>query len=59
VKNFAAAGDPNGPGLPDWKDDPNSDSLLDLGDKVRMREEKYLALYAVMDRMTGWGGAGQ
>ncbi len=59
VKNFAAAGDPNGPGLPDWKDDPNSGSILDLGDKVRMREEKYLALYAVMDRMTGWGGAGQ
>ena len=55
VKNFAADGDPNGPGLPVWTIDPSSARVLELGEDVGMRDEKYLALYAVMDEMTGWG----
>ena len=54
MKNFAAAGDPNGPDLPAWKADDSSRTLLELGDEVAMTPEKYLALYEIMDRMTGW-----
>ena len=54
VSNFAAAGDPNGPGLPLWIADDTSQILLELGDRVEMMDEKYLALYAVMDQMEGW-----
>ena len=55
MKNFAAAGDPNGPGLPLWTADETSATLLMLGDSVEIQTEKYLKLYEVMDRMTGWG----
>ena len=54
VKHFAAAGDPNGPGLPPWTADAESGTLLALGETVAMVPERYLALYAVLDRMTGW-----
>ena len=54
VKRFAANGDPNGPGLPLWTADSDSATILELGDDVGMQAEKYLALYAVMDKMTGW-----
>ena len=56
LKNFAATGDPNGEGLPAWTSDPESGRLLELGDTVGMTDEKYLAFYAIMDRMTGWNG---
>lgn len=58
VVNFASGGDPNGPGLPAWTADANSATVLELGDRVAMTEEKYLALYAVLDEMTGWPGDG-
>ena len=54
VKNFAASGDPNGPGLPAWAADSTSATLLTLGDRVEMAPEKYLQLYEIMDEMTGW-----
>ena len=55
VKNYVQTGDPNGEGLPAWTVAPDSASLLALGDTVGMTDEKYLAFYAIMDRMTGWG----
>ena len=54
VKNFAATGDPNGPDLPAWAADSTSTTLLTLGDRVEMAPEKYLQLYEIMDKMTGW-----
>lgn len=56
VVNFAASGDPNGPGLPAWAADRDSATLLELGEEVAMMNEKYLALYDILDRMTGWDG---
>lgn len=53
-KNFAVSGDPNGSGLPVWEQSPDSTRLLELGDAVEMKDEAFLKLYAVMDRMQGW-----
>ena len=54
VMNFARTGDPNGTGLPPWDSDTESRTVLELGDSVGMADEKYLNLYEIMDRMTGW-----
>ena len=54
VKNFSVTGDPNGEGLPVWEQSNGGTTLLQLDENVVMTEEKYLALYAVMDRMEGW-----
>lgn len=53
-RNFAVSGDPNGAGLPVWEQSPDSSKLLEWGDDVEMKDEEFLALYAVMDRMQGW-----
>ena len=54
VLNFMKTGDPNGAGLPAWESSPDSTRVLELGNHTEMTDEKYLALYAVMDRMAGW-----
>ncbi len=36
--------------------DRDSATLLELGEEVAMMNEKYLALYDILDRMTGWDG---
>lgn len=53
-KNFMISGDPNGEGLPAWERNTDSTRLLEFGDRTEMIDEKYLAFYAIMDRMTGW-----
>ena len=53
-KNFAVSGDPNGNGLPVWEQSPDSTRRMELGDTVEMKDEEFLKLYAVMDRMQGW-----
>ena len=55
VLNFMKTGNPNGAGLPVWESSPDSTRVLELGNHTEMIDEKYLALYAVMDRMAGWG----
>lgn len=54
VKNFMKTGDPNGEGLPVWEINADSTRLMEFGDQTEMIDEKYLALYAIMDRMSGW-----
>lgn len=52
--NFIKTGDPNGAGLPLWTDDGAGAELMGFGDATGMASEKKLALFAVIDKMTGW-----
>jgi para-nitrobenzyl esterase len=52
--NFAAAGDPNGAGLPEWEENAGSDRLMEFGDETKMIDEREHALFAVLDRMQGF-----
>ncbi len=54
VLNYMKTGDPNGDGLPVWENNSDSARLIGFGDQTKMTDEKYLAFYAIMDRMTGW-----
>lgn len=47
--NFAKTGDPNGEGLPKWDSYSKDNRVLELGEKVFMREERYLGLYDIFD----------
>lgn len=52
--NFIRTGDPNGEGLPEWDRSTTSERVLELGENVGMTDEKRLALYEILDRMTGF-----
>ncbi|MBQ3480887.1 MAG: carboxylesterase family protein [Oscillospiraceae bacterium] len=52
--NFAATGDPNGAGLPEWEENVGSDRLMGFGDETEMIEEREHALFAVLDNMQGF-----
>lgn len=54
VLNFMKTGDPNGEGLPAWEINTDSARMMEFGTSTGMIDEKYLALYEVMDRMAGW-----
>lgn len=54
VLNFMKTGDPNGEGLPSWEINTDSARMMEFGTSTGMIDEKYLALYEVMDRMAGW-----
>lgn len=51
--NYIRTGDPNGEGLAEWEQSVTSDRLLEFGESVGMTGEKRLALYEILDRMTG------
>ena len=51
---FIATGDPNGSGLPEWKENRDSASVMHFGDKTEMMTEREHELFAVLDRMDGW-----
>ncbi len=53
--NFASSGNPNGDGLPEWKQfNSNADEMMELGSKVGMtgveRVEKYNVVMKAIDR---------
>ena len=49
--NFAKNGDPNGPGLPRWEPALDGSQLQELGERVGSRQDPYLALYGILDKM--------
>ncbi len=52
--NFCRTGDPNGDGLPRWEQNLSSEDLMGFGDETVMVRERKTALYAILDRLTGW-----
>ncbi|MBQ1476672.1 MAG: carboxylesterase family protein, partial [Erysipelotrichaceae bacterium] len=52
--SFAEDGDPNKAGLPEWKENTGSSSLMGFGKETGMTEEKLLPLYEILDELYGW-----
>ncbi len=53
-KSFAADGDPNAAGLPEWSQNKDSGSLMQFGDTTKMIDEREHELFALLDKMDGW-----
>ena len=51
--NFMRTGSPNGTGLPLWEE-TDGRRVLELGEQTAMREDRYLKLYEILDRMQGF-----
>ncbi len=47
--NFAKTGNPNGEGLPTWDEYTSNGQVMELGEHVGPFEDKYLALYDLID----------
>ena len=58
IGRFCRSGDPNGEGLPLWEPNTTNRRLLTLDGEVRMEDERFLPLYDILDRMTGWTAPG-
>lgn len=52
--NFCRTGDPNGEGLPLWEGSRDGNQLMELGETVGMREDRFAALDAILDKMQGF-----
>ena len=49
--NFVKTGNPNGTGLKEWKEyDPNSSTILELGENIQEIPDKFVELYSIIDR---------
>ncbi|MCR5794332.1 MAG: carboxylesterase family protein [Solobacterium sp.] len=53
--NFAKTGDPNGEGLPVFEENTDSRRMMLFGNRTEMTDEPYMDLYAILDRMHGYG----
>ena len=53
-RNFIATGDPNGDGLPTWNAVTDPTRIFELGENVGETDERWIALYAILDAMQGW-----
>ncbi len=49
--SFAEDGDPNGEDLPRFEQNEDGATLMEFGETAGMTREKYLELYAILDRM--------
>ena len=47
--NFAKTGNPNGEGLPTWDEYTSNGQVMELGEHVGPFEDKYFALYDLID----------
>ena len=52
--NFAATGDPNGEGLPRWEASTDGTRLMELGSRIGMVDDRFLAIDRVLDKMQGF-----
>ena len=52
--NFVKTGDPNGEGLPRWESSITGSELMELGAVKEMTTDRFLPIYEILDRMTGW-----
>lgn len=50
-KNFITCGDPNGDDLPSWKQNKQSDLVMQFGDTTELIDEKKHDLFAVLDKI--------
>ena len=53
-KSFSENGDPNAGGLPEWKENRGSDSVMYFGDTTEMMSEREHALFEILDKFGGW-----
>jgi para-nitrobenzyl esterase len=55
--NYTKTGDPNGPGLPEWPENTDPESLMELGENVSATplSARKKAFFDILDRMQGFG----
>ena len=53
-KNFIVSGDPNGAGLPEWKQSSAPGRAMEFGETVSEVEVPFLELYPIFDRFYGY-----
>ncbi|MBQ1567911.1 MAG: carboxylesterase family protein [Erysipelotrichaceae bacterium] len=52
--NFVRNGNPNGNDLPEWKENLDSNTLMQFDEKIGIIDDDLISLYAIMDRLYGF-----
>ena len=52
--NFVRNGNPNGNDLPEWKENLDSNTLMQFDEKIGIIDDELISLYAIMDRLYGF-----